>query len=61
MITQTNAATGHVDHNAKAAPQHEVMATLGASFARKYLVVMVICAWLVSQQVGMCQPPTLTT
>ncbi|WP_343286953.1 hypothetical protein [Psychrobacter sp. JB193] len=61
MTTQTNAATGPSDQIERAAQQSEVMDMLGVSFVRRYLIVMVIFAWLVSAQVDTCQPPTSTT
>ena len=61
MITQTNAATGPSAQTAKVVQHHEVMATFGARFARKYYSVMVIFVWLVSTQADTCQQPTSIT
>lgn len=61
MNTQTNAATGPSDQTEQAAQQNAVMDTFGVRFARKYLSVMLIFAWLVSAQVDTCQQPTSTT
>ena len=61
MSMQTNEATGPSDQTGQAAQPSEVMDMLGVSFVRKYLIVMVIFAWLVSKQVDSCQPQTLTT
>ena len=61
MSMQTNEATGPSDQTGQAAQPSEVMDMLGVSFVRKYLIVMVIFAWLVSAQVDPCQPPMSTT
>ena len=61
MSMQTNEATGPSDQTALAAQPSAVMDMLGVSFVRKYLIVMVIFAWLVSAQVDTCQPPMSTT
>jgi hypothetical protein len=61
MSMQTNEATGPSDQTALAAQPSEVMDMLGVSFVRKYFIVMVIFAWLVSAQVDTCQPPMSTT
>jgi len=61
MTMQTSAATGPSDQTVAVAQPSAVTDTLGVSFARKYLIVMVICAWLASAQVDSCQPPTLIT
>ena len=61
MNMQTNAATGLSAQTEQAAQPSEVMDMLGVSFVRKYLSVMLIFVWLVSEQVGSCQPPTSTT
>ena len=61
MTMQTNAATGPSDQTAAAAQPSAVTAMLGVSYARKYLSVMVIFAWLVSRQAGSCQQPTSIT
>ncbi len=61
MNTQTSAATGPSDQIEQAAQPSVVTDIFGARFARKYLSVMLIFAWLVSAQVDTCQPPTSTT
>jgi len=61
MNMQTNAATGPSDQTAAVAQPSAVTAMLGVSYARKYLSVMVIFAWLVSRQSDTCQPPTSIT
>ena len=61
MSMQTKEATGPSDQTEQAAQPSEVMDMLGVRFVRKYLIVMLIFAWLVSKQVDSCQPPMLTT
>lgn len=61
MTMQTNAATGPSDQTVAVAQLSAVTAMLGVSYARKYLSVMVIFAWLVSRQAGSCQQPTSIT
>jgi len=60
MTIQTNAATGHADQAAQVAPQHAVMDTFGARFAKKYYAVMIIYAYLVASQADTYQPATST-
>ena len=61
MSMQTKEATGPSDQTEQAAQPSEVMDMLGVSFVRKYLIVMVIFAWLGSAQGDTCQPPMSTT
>lgn len=61
MTMQTSAATGPSDQTEAAAQPSAVTDMLGVSYARKYLIVMAIFAWLVSAQADTCQQPTLTT
>ena len=61
MSMPTNEATGPSDQTEQAAQPSVVMDMLGVSFVRKYLIVMVIFAWLVSAQVDTYQPPMSTT
>ena len=61
MTMQTNEATGPSDQTEVAAQPSAVTVMLGVSFARKYLIVMVICAWLASKQVDTCQQPMSIT
>lgn len=61
MSTQANEVTGPSDQTEQAAQPSEVMDMLGASFVRKYLIVMVIFAWLASKQVDTCQQPMSIT
>ncbi|WP_244152399.1 hypothetical protein [Psychrobacter pasteurii] len=61
MSTKIDAVIG-LDINKDAGTQHSVVTgTYGASFARRYFSVMIIFAYLVEKQVGLCQPLTLTT
>ena len=61
MTMEIKEATGPSDQTEQAAQPSAVMDMLGVSFVRKYLIVMVIFAWLVSAQVDSCQPPTSIT
>lgn len=61
MNTQTNDPAGKGISISEAIATSVVTGTLGAHFARKYCIVMVIFASLVSVQTDTCQQPTSTT
>lgn len=61
MNTQTNDPAGNGISISEAIATSAVTGTLGAHFAKRYYIVMVIFACLVANQAGTCQPLTLTT
>ncbi|MEG9303315.1 hypothetical protein [Psychrobacter celer] len=61
MSTQTNDPAGTGVSISLAIATSVVTGTLGANFARRYCIVMVIFASLVSAQIDTCQQPTSTT
>lgn len=61
MNMQTNDPAGTGVSISLAIATSAVTGTLGANFARRYYIVMVIFAYLVSAQTDTCQPLTSIT